>query len=165
MSHRKFLVVVFSNYESLRKKKIVLLPGANVPNSNSITFLSDQFMMRGDHDQISTTILNYFRYWQIASDIENYYKSLKNYYKSLPPLSCRNSRSEVLCVKKVFLKVLQNLRENTYARVSFLKKRLWYRCFPVNFASFLIAPIFIEQIRWLLSKLTTHNWGNDNEGW
>ena len=52
-------------------------------------------------------------------------------------------------MKKVFLEILQNSQENTCARVSFsiklqaapvtlLKKRLWYRCFPVNFAKFLI---------------------------
>ena len=66
--------------------------------------------------------------------------------------------------EKVFLKIHQNLQENTGARVSFLiklqasglrpaallKKRLWHRCFPVNFAKFLRAPIFIEHLRWLL---------------
>ena len=53
-------------------------------------------------------------------------------------------------VKIVFLEILQNLQENTCARVSFLiklqswglrsttlfKKRLWRRCFPVNFVKF-----------------------------
>ena len=46
--------------------------------------------------------------------------------------------------KEAFLKILQNLQENTCARVSFLiklhfllEKRLWRRCFPVNFAKFL----------------------------
>ena len=51
----------------------------------------------------------------------------------------------VLC-KKLFLEILQNSQENACARASFLpepqpasllKKRLWYRCFPVNFAKFL----------------------------
>ena len=42
-------------------------------------------------------------------------------------------------MKKVFLKILQNSQENSCARVSghpatLLKKRLWHRCFPVNFA-------------------------------
>ena len=51
-------------------------------------------------------------------------------------------------VKKVFLEISQNPQENSCARVSFLitklpqpatlfKKKLWYRCFPVNFAKFL----------------------------
>ena len=70
-------------------------------------------------------------------------------------------------VKKVFLEVSQNSQENTCARVSFfcenfetvfllsvqkqppalseassfIKKRLWHRCFPVNFAKFLRAPL------------------------
>ena len=47
--------------------------------------------------------------------------------------------------KKLFLEILQNSQENTCARVSFLikllatllKKRLWYRRFPVNFVEFL----------------------------
>ena len=54
-------------------------------------------------------------------------------------------------VKKVFLEISQNSQENTCARVSFLiklqdwsarllKKRLWQRCFPVNFAKFLRKP-------------------------
>ena len=32
------------------------------------------------------------------------------------------------------------------------KKRLWQRCFPVNFAKFLRAPFFIEHLWWLLLK-------------
>ena len=51
--------------------------------------------------------------------------------------------------KKVFLEISQNSQENTCARVSFLikhlclgpatllKKRLWHRCFFVNFVKFL----------------------------
>ena len=50
----------------------------------------------------------------------------------------------VLC-KKVFLKVSQNLQENTCARVSFLKKRLWHRCSPANFAKFLRTS-FLQNI-------------------
>ena len=30
-----------------------------------------------------------------------------------------------------------------------LKKRLWHRCFPVNFAKFLRTPFVIEHLRWL----------------
>ena len=52
-------------------------------------------------------------------------------------------------IKKVFLEILQNSREDTCARVSFLikpgpatllKRRLWHRSFPVNFAKFLKTP-------------------------
>ena len=36
-----------------------------------------------------------------------------------------------------------------------LKKRLWRRCFPVNFAKFLRAPILKNICKWLLLKLKT----------
>ena len=65
-------------------------------------------------------------------------------------------------VKKVFLEIPQNPQENTCSRVSFfnkvgglrpatlLKKRLWHRCFSVNFVKFLRTHFFIEHLRWLL---------------
>ena len=62
-------------------------------------------------------------------------------------------------VKKIFLEITQNSQENTCSRVSFLirpwpatlfKKRLWHRCFPVNFAKFLRAAFLKENLRWLL---------------
>ena len=34
-----------------------------------------------------------------------------------------------------------------------LKKRLWHRCFPVNFVKFLRTPISIEHLWWLLLPL------------
>ena len=63
----------------------------------------------------------------------------------------RSNRPVVFC-KKVFLNILQNSKENTCARASFLiklqasglrpllKKRLWLRCFPVDFVKFLKTP-------------------------
>ena len=33
---------------------------------------------------------------------------------------------------------------------SFLRKRLWHRCFPMNFAKFLRTPFLTEHLRWLL---------------
>ena len=62
-------------------------------------------------------------------------------------------------VKKVFLEISPNSQENICARVSFwinlqtatlLKKRLWHRCFPVNFAKFLRTPFVTELFLWLL---------------
>ena len=57
----------------------------------------------------------------------------------------------VLC-KKVFLEISKNSQENTCGRVPFLntcsrvptllKKRLWHRCFPVNFVKFLRIPFY-----------------------
>ena len=53
-------------------------------------------------------------------------------------------------VEKVFLEIQQNSQENTCSRVSFSKKRLWHRCFPVNFVKFLRTPFFAEHLQWLL---------------
>ena len=65
----------------------------------------------------------------------------------------------------MFLKILQNSQENTCARASFLikksclrpatllKRRLWYRCSPVNFVKILRTPISIEHLQWLLLSL------------
>ena len=70
-----------------------------------------------------------------------------------PSVWFRSSRPEVFC-KKMFLKISQSSQENTCARVSFLitllKKRLWHRCFPVNFVKFLRTPFLTELLRWLL---------------
>ena len=37
-------------------------------------------------------------------------------------------------------------------RTSFIKKKLWHRCFPVNLAKFLRTPFLTEHLRWLLLK-------------
>ena len=34
-----------------------------------------------------------------------------------------------------------------------LKKRLWHRCFPVNFAKFLRTPFIMEHLWWLLLNI------------
>ena len=52
-------------------------------------------------------------------------------------------------MQKDVLRISQNSQENTCAIVSFLihlkeillKRRLWQRCFPVNFVKFLRAPL------------------------
>ena len=71
---------------------------------------------------------------------------------------CRSSHSRC-SIKKVLLEVSQNWQENTCARVSFLitlqawdfiiKKRLYHRCFPVNFVKFRRTP-FLQNTSGLL---------------
>ena len=72
----------------------------------------------------------------------------------------RSSRPEVF-PKKVALKSIAKLTGNHLCQSFFFnkvaglrpttlsKKRLWHRCFLVNFAKFLRAPFFIEHL-WLL---------------
>ena len=68
----------------------------------------------------------------------------------------RSSRPQVFCKKGVFRNfakltgnhLCQSLFFNTDAALGptiLLKKRLWHRCFPVNFTKFLRTPFFIEQ--------------------
>ena len=74
---------------------------------------------------------------------------------------CRSSRPQVFCKKGV----LRNFAKFTVKRfcqnfffsnvaglrpATLLKKRLWCRCFPVNFMKFLRTLFFIEHLRWLL---------------
>ena len=60
-------------------------------------------------------------------------------------LKLRSSRPEVLRKNDVFEACFWGLTPATS-----LKKRLWYRCFPVNFVKFLRTPFVIEHLRWLL---------------
>ena len=56
---------------------------------------------------------------------------------------CLEPATGSVLYKKLFLKISQNSRENTVARVislikmTLLKKGLWQMCFPVNFVKFL----------------------------
>ena len=55
--------------------------------------------------------------------------------------------------KKGFLEISQNSQENVCVPASFLtllKKRLWHRFFPVNFAKFLRTFFFTEYLQLLL---------------
>ena len=72
-----------------------------------------------------------------------------------------NSRPGVFCKKGVlknFTKftgkyLCQSLFFNKVACLrpaTLLKKRLWHRCFPVNFVKFSRTPFSIEHVRWLL---------------
>ena len=48
-------------------------------------------------------------------------------------------------VPETFFNKVAGLRPATL-----LKKRLWHRCFPVNFAKFLRTIFLTERLRWLL---------------
>ena len=42
-----------------------------------------------------------------------------------------------------------------------LKKRLWHRCFPVNFAKFLRTPFLTEHLWWLLLRTGNKQFAKD----
>ena len=78
---------------------------------------------------------------------------------SLQSICFRSSRRGVL-YEKAFFEISQNSQENTCGRVlrpaTLLKKRPWYKCFPVNFVKNLRTPFFIEHLWWLLLLLPKH---------
>ena len=96
---------------------------------------SPQFFFR--HNEISTTKRDIVGSLAISASIKfslySFFLKLRLFYQQK---GCRSSRPEVFCT---------DLRP----AVS-LKKRLWHRCFPVNFVKFLRTPFFIEHLRWLL---------------
>ena len=64
---------------------------------------------------------------------------------------CRIFRSSrLLFIKKASWKISQHSEKNTFAGVSLLKKRLWRRCFPVNFAKFFKLAFSQNIFGWLL---------------
>ena len=83
----------------------------------------------------------------------------------------RSSRPEVFCKEGVFRNfsnftgkhLCQSLFFNKVARLrlaTLLKKRLWHRCFPVNFAKFLRTPFLTEQLRWQLLEGNSNVYSN-----
>ena len=97
--------------------------------------------------------------------VNNIYESslifVCKYYNSSFNDIFRSSRPDVFCKEGVlrnFAKftvkqMCQSLIFNTVAGLrpaTLLKKRLWHRCFSVNFAKFLRTPFLTEHLRWLL---------------
>ena len=80
------------------------------------------------------------------------YWHTKDYIKLTQLSPYRSSRLQMF-FKKVFLKILQYLEENTCVGLkacNFIKKRLQHKCFPENIAKFLRTTFFIEHLWWLL---------------
>ena len=62
----------------------------------------------------------------------------------------RTSPPEVFCKKGILRNFAKHLQAATL-----LKKRLWHRYFPVNFAKFLRTLFFTEHFQWLFLNVTT----------
>ena len=67
---------------------------------------------------------------------------------------------EVFCKKRCSWK-FRKIRSKTSVPESLClsKKRLWHRCFTVNFAKFLRTPFFIKHLWWLL-LIIIYTWSN-----
>ena len=55
-----------------------------------------------------------------------------------------------ICISVPLIQWKSGTRHESLRPVTLSKKRLWHRWFPVNFATFLRTPIFIEHLWWLL---------------
>ena len=68
-------------------------------------------------------------------------------------MQCRSSRTEVFCKKCALRNVAKftgkHLCQSLF-RTTLLRRRLWHRCFSVNFAKFLRTPFLTEHLRWML---------------
>ena len=63
----------------------------------------------------------------------------------------RSSRPEVFSQKDVLKHFSKFTGKHLCLRpATLLKKRLWHRCFPVNFKKFLSTTFLTEHLRWLL---------------
>ena len=67
----------------------------------------------------------------------------------------RSSRPEVFYKKGVLTNFAKFTGKHLCQSLFFylIKKRLWHRCFPVNFAKFLRTLFLKEHLRWLLLRL------------
>ena len=102
--------------------------------------------------------------WPLLKFIRLEYSTMNNLQNLVPfgPQGrCFRSNHRRCSVKKGVLRnFLENSQESTCARASFLiklqapatllKKKLWHRCFPVNFAKFQRTSFFTEHHWWLL---------------
>ena len=83
-------------------------------------------------------------------------ETLRNFRKKLMNGFYLEAVVQRCSVKKVFREISQNSQKNTCVTSFLIKlqvlliKRLWHRCFPVNFAKFLRAPFIIEHLWCLL---------------
>ena len=93
---------------------------------------------------------------KIIIDLKHTLKSEITHYKTSQP--------EVFCKKDVLRNFAKFTRKHLCPSLFFnkvaglrpatlLKKRLWHRCFPVNFVKFLRTPFLTEHVRWLLLSL------------
>ena len=86
-----------------------------------------------------------------------------NYLTQIAPFFFlfRSSRPEVFCKNDVLRNFAKFTGKHLFQILFFdkiaglrpatlLKKKLWHRCFPVNFVKFLRTPFLREHLRWLL---------------
>ena len=92
--------------------------------------------------------MNRIRLWSSSSEVFCNKGVLRNFTKFTGKHLCQS----------LFFNKVASLRPATL-----LKKRLWRRCFPVNFVKFLRTPFHIEHLWWLLLKIKIAKYTNECE--
>ena len=91
--------------------------------------------------------LTYLFLFRIVLTVQ--YKSIEaiedDFYHKVIEANCTEAVARRCSIKKVFLRP-----------AILLKKRLWHRCFPVNFEKFLRTPFLTEHLRRLLIMETSN---------
>ena len=97
--------------------------------------------------------------------------SFKDYFSLVMSRKYRSSRPDVFCEKGVVKNFAKFTGKHLCLSLFFnkvagaasnlLQKRLWHRCFPVNFVKFLRTLFLIEHLWWLLLERVTTKTAND----
>ena len=126
-----FIFIVISNVLSLAARNI----------ENHVNYLwrsSIIYVRKGS--KYTSAVVSDFTHWKSSHQRCSIKKGvLRNFKKFI---------GKHLCQSLSFNKV-EGLRPETL-----LKKRLWHRCFPVNFVKFLRTPFLTEHVWWLLVALS-----------
>ena len=79
---------------------------------------------------------------------------LKEHRNSCPKMFCKKDvlRNFIKLTRKELCQSLYFNEVEALRPVTLLKKRLWHRCFLVNFAKFLRTPFLTEHLWWLLLR-------------
>ena len=73
-------------------------------------------------------------------------------------LTSPEAATRVVLYKKLLLIISQYSQENTCVGVSFIKKRLWRKCFPVNIAKCLRKPILKNLFRYAKTNCVVNSY-------
>ena len=111
-------------------------------------------------------VLIFFVSVSIRQAIDCRRSELVTYISCCCLLAYRSSHPEVFCKKGIlrnFAKFTgKNLSQSLFFNkvaglrpATLFKKRLWHRCFPVNFVKFLRTPFLTEHLRWLFLSIVS----------
>ena len=135
--------------------KLVVFERASSGTTSLAEFGSSNITTESVNNEVTKFIQRYVYH---GKEVEGIAETRMGQYNEIKTKT-RSSRPKVFC-KNVVLRNFRKLTGKQLRLATLLKKRLWQRYFPVNFAKFLRTPFFTEHIWWLLlenkASLTQH---------